>query len=366
MIEPGENPHLAMVNWESLRALARKLSILNEGPRAIQKSELEIVEKSLHALENYKNWEGIIELRELFEVLVRGETTGGLQIVKHLNDVAIEAAFAQSELPLAARYLHDEGENYHRRGLNRQSILALERSADLYRQAKKYDAATKSLYFSALPYRALGQRRRAKQILSEVLAKTDKDDPWRANPLQVMSWMLRDEGRFPQAESTLRDALALYQQLEGDKSIHAVQTLADIGEIVALQGRYGDATSIFEHSLEMLKSFSGQFDRQEARTKLKYAETLNGQGLYDQALTLLEQADNIMTWGSGYYYEMLLRIELARVFAHFGKCEIISAMRRAKLVLLYKREIDFPARELARYVTRRLSFPKNRHIDVDH
>ncbi len=69
--------------------------------------------------------------------------------------------------------------------------------------------ALKSYYMTALCYRALGDRNKSKGILENVLNKTRPDDPWRANPLQVMAWLIQDEGKLADSEKLLRQTLNL-------------------------------------------------------------------------------------------------------------------------------------------------------------
>jgi tetratricopeptide (TPR) repeat protein len=164
--------------------------------------------------------------------------------------------------------------------------------------------------------------------------------------------MTRDEGKFSEAEKVLREALTLYKRYEGEESIHVVQTLADLGEVIGLQDRFSEASSMFGESLTIVKEFGGQYDRQEARTKMKYAEMLNRQKEYDKALRLLDEADDRIR-GYGHYYDLLWRIELARAFAFIGKKQWSSAVRKLRAVLRYRREIGLPNSDFAQQFVRR-------------
>jgi tetratricopeptide (TPR) repeat protein len=79
--------------------------------------------------------------------------------------------------------------------------------------------ALKSYYMTALCYRALGDRNKSKGILENVLNKTRPDDPWRANPLQVMAWLIQDEGKLADSEKLLRQTLILYRKTENSDTL---------------------------------------------------------------------------------------------------------------------------------------------------
>lgn len=341
------------LSWTELEELSTKLSRPGVGPGTAADAEWRAIEQSLEYLLNKADLAGVIRLREMFAFLVQGETTGGLSVVQHINQAAIQAATALGNQALAARYLRDSGENLHRRGYHRESIAALERAVSLYTEQGDRRKALETYYMTALPHRALGDSRRARAILDEVLQATPSNDPWRANPLQVVSWMLRDAGHFSDAEAVLREALRLYREHEGDTSVHAVQTLADLGEVIGLQHRAAEAIQMFDQSLQMMESYEGQYDRQEARTKLRYAELLIRLGEHDKALRLLNEADDKIR-GYGHYYDLLGGIELARAFAFIGKGEMRSAYRKLKVLLRYRREIDLPYWNFSQKLWKRL------------
>ena len=340
------------VDWEGLANLVDRVSKPGTGIGSILDVELGLIEDSISTIRSEQDWPAMIRLREMLGFLVKGETTGGMDLVQRINEAAIEAAEVLGDQRSLARYLHDSGENYHRQGYHRMSIEAFERSAALYREEGEDFRALESYYFSSLPYRALGETERARDILTETLHQLSPTDPWRANPLQVLSWMSRDEGRFSDAEALLHEALELYGQYEGPDSIHVVQTLADLGEVIGLQGRFAEAASMFEQSLKTVERFGGQYDRQEARTKMKYAEMLIRQRVYDRALRLLDEADDIIR-GYGHYYDLMWRIELARALAFWGKRLWGNALLKARAVLRYRREIGLPNSDFVHQFRRR-------------
>jgi tetratricopeptide (TPR) repeat protein len=164
--------------------------------------------------------------------------------------------------------------------------------------------------------------------------------------------MERDKGNFSEAEELLRESLALYTIMEGEASVHAVQTLADLGEVLGLQKRYDEAIPFFERSLDIVARFGGQYDRQEARARLKYAEMLTRYGDYDKALRQLDEADDRIR-GYGHYYDLLWRIELARAFVYFQKRQWVSMIRKLRVVLRYRNELGLTNSLFARQIVMR-------------
>lgn len=341
------------VDWNELKTLAEKLAEPGLGPGSVLESEWQIIEQTLDRLLAIENWEGLIHLREMFAFLVIGDTTGGLPVVQRINAEAISVAERLGKTALVARFLHDEGHNLHRQGYHERAIKAFERSAELYQKVGEKFRSLESYYMTALCHRALENRTVARRVLDQVLQQVSDDDPWRGNPLQVMAWLIQDEGHLDEAEKLLREALALYERYQGLDSMLVVQTLADLGEVVGLQGRDAEALENFERSLAIVSKFSGQFDRQEARTKLKLAETLTRRGEYERALRLLDEADDKIR-GYGHYYDLLWRIELARAFIYWRQWRWGPVVRKLRMALRYRRQLGLSNLILARQLVSRL------------
>lgn len=342
-----------IVDWDELKALAEKLTRPGLGPGGVLESEWRILEQALDRLVARENWEGVVRLREMFAFLVVGDTTGGLSIVQRINREAIKGAERLNKIELVARFLHDEGHNLHRQGYHQRAIEAFERSSEFYKKAGERFRALESYYMTALCHRALENRALARQVLNRVLQQVSNDDPWRGNPLQVMAWLMQDEGHLNEAERLLREALALYEQYQGADSMLVVQTLADLGEVIGLQGRYAESLETFERSLAIVSKFAGQFDRQEARTKLKLAEMLTQHRDYTRALRLLDEADDRIR-GYGHYYDLLWRIELARAFIYWRQRHWGPATRKLRMALRYRRQLGLSNVALAKQLVSRL------------
>lgn len=345
------------VDWDELKTLAEKLAEPGLGPGGVLASEWRIIEQVLDSLIVDEDWEGVVRLREMFAFLIVGETTGGLVLVQRLNNEAIKAAEFIDNLALAAQFLHDQGQNFHRQGYHKEALEAFKRSTELYQQVGEAFRSLESFYMTALCYRALGSRSEAKRVLTQVLQESVviplEDDAWRGNPLQVMAWLAQDEGQLDEAERLLRQALSLYERYKGPNSILVTQALADLGEVIGLRGRYEEALGIFHRSLTILERYEGQYERQEARTRLKLAETLTRHGGYEHALRLLNEADDRIR-GYGHYYDLLWRIELARAFIYWRQRRWRPAVRKLRMALRYRRQLGLSNVVLAKQLVSHL------------
>jgi len=340
------------VDWAELESLAEKLAEPGLGPGSVPEVEWGIIEQALDALLAEEHWEGIIRLRGMFTPLLARDTAGGLPLLQRLDDTAIESARRTDDIAELAHLLGAKGHNLHRQGYHREAIEVFEESAKLYQEIGEPFQSLKSYYMTSLCHRALGNRVRADQVLSQVLQQVGEDNPWRGNPLQVMAWLAQDDGRLVEAERLLREALSLQEQCP-DSDILVAGTLADLGEVVGLQGRIAEAKEIFQRSLSILGKYAGQYDRQEARAKLKLAELLMRQGEHEQALHFLDQADDRVR-GYGHYYDLLWRIELARAFVYLRQGRLGSVIRKLRAVLRYRRELRLSNVMLAKQLVTRL------------
>ncbi|MCA9951081.1 MAG: tetratricopeptide repeat protein, partial [Anaerolineales bacterium] len=291
--------------------------------------------QALAILEEDKCWSGIVQLRELFAGLLARDSAWGIPVIQELDEASIEAARHLGDAAKLGHLLGARGHNLHRQGFHEQAIAAFEESAEYYQECGEDFGALKSVFMTSLCYRALDNRVKSKEILDTVLQQVGPDDPWRGNPLQVMAWLTQDAGDLLATEELLRQVLALHEQAT-DSDMLVAGTLADLGEVVGLQNRFAEASEIFQRSLAILEQYRGQYDRQEARTKLKYAELMMHQKQFDNALTLLNDSDDKAS-GYGHYYDLMWRIELARVMIFARKGRIREAILKGQMVLRYRR-----------------------------
>lgn len=347
------NSAQTVIDWGKLEDLSSHLSRSGMEPGAVPHSEWQIIAQALSLLVNEQNWSGILRLRAIFTPLYARDTVTGLDTLQLLDQHALQAARHVGDKSELGHILGSKGHNLHRQGYHQDAINAFEESAHHYREADNDSDALKSYYMTSLCYRALGKRDQAKQILETVLHHTDPEDPWRANPLQVMAWLIQDEGNLEKSEKLLHEALNLYRQTS-DSDMLVVGALADLGEIADILGRTHEAGEFFEESLLILAKHQGQYDRQEARTLLKYCEYLIHQKDYLTAMKLLNRADDKVS-RYGHYYDLLWQIELAKALIYFLEGRIFYCLTKIRSVFRIRRQLGLPNRWLVQHVIRRFA-----------
>jgi len=295
-----------------------------------------IINKSLGRLTSTSNWEGVIRLRRMFEFLGGGETLRLGSEMTHLNEQAIQAAQKIGDNNAAGQFLHDKGQALHRQGNHIEAIKALQQSIEHYKRASNDFRGRESYFMTALCYRALGDRKLARQIIEQVLEETG-EDLWRANPLSVMSWLEQDEGKLDQAETLLREAITLFEKLKGSNDVQVGQSLTDLAEVVGFQGRYAEANMIFQRAIDIFNEQLSVHSRQLARALLKKAEVELRQNNLSQAKEILRQAD--LTIAEAEYHDLMWRIQLAKAEVDLKQRDFVSFRRHIRLALKYRHAI---------------------------
>ena len=340
-----------IVDWGRLEHLSHELSESGIEPGTIQDSEWQIIEQALKRLVDHQDWKEIVRLRNLFNPLYAGDTVTGLATLQRLDQRALEAARRLGDKHELGHLLGAKGHNLHRQGYHQNAISAFDESAKNYWEIGEDFPALKSYYMTALCYRALGDRNKSKGILENVLNKTRPDDPWRANPLQVMAWLVQDEGKLADSEKLLRQALILYKKTENPDML-IVGALADLGEIVGILGRIQESGELFEESLTILSKHVGKYDRQEARVLLKYSELLMYQKDYAVAMKLLDRADDKVS-SYGHYYDLLWQIELAKGILFLQQGHMTDCLTKLRSVFRIRRHLGLSNALLVQHVVKR-------------
>jgi tetratricopeptide (TPR) repeat protein len=339
------------IDWNALEDFSSRLSQPGLQLGTIPDDEWKLIEKALISFSEEKDWQSIVKLRKLFDNLFASDTLGGYDLLQELDQKAIEAARQLDDKAELAHLLDSRGHNYHRQGYHSNAIEAFDESAKLYRAIGKDFLAIKSFYMTSLCHRALGDRDRARKVLNDVIQKIDPNDAWLGQPLQVLAWLARDEGKSQEAEKLLWQALELHKELE-DSDMLVAGTLADLGEIISIQGRTGEAKGLFEQSLSVISGHGGQYDRQEARTLLKYSETLMYQKDYSGAIKFLNLADTKAS-RYGHYYDLLWQIELAKAFILLRQRDFKNSFYKLRSVFRIRKYLDLPGSSLILHISRR-------------
>lgn len=340
---------ISEVNWIALTELAETVRSSESYVNYADEMRAAIQE-ALPLLTSSQDWEGIIRLRRLFEFLEGGETLGLGPILSHLNKEAIVAAQKLEDYFSAGRFLHDEGQALHRQGKSEEAIRAFEESFKYFKMTNDDFRARESFYMTALCYRALGDRKRAREIVEQVLDETG-DNLWRANPLCVLSWLQQDEGDLRQAEITIREAISLFERFKGPDDVQVGQALADLGELVGFQGRYSESEDIFERALSIFRQQPTAHPRQIARTLLKKAEVNIRQDKHNEAMKCLREA--YLSIAEAQYYDLMWRIQLAMAQINLQRKEYAEFARHIRLALKHRRAIGLTDWALVKqYLTR--------------
>ena len=338
-------------HWQQLAALADQLAQPGLPPGEIAGDDWKIIDETQERLLAAGDWEGLLRLRNLFTALLAQDSVTGLPVLQRLDDLAISAARQLGNQAELGHLLGARGHNLHRQGFHERAIAAFDESAKAYWGIGKERPGLESYYMESLCYRAVGKRTRAKEILADVLARIDPQDPWRGNPLQVLAWLLQDEGRLADAEALLREALEL-EKKTADPDMLVAGNLADLAELVGILGRTEEARGLFNESLAIFDRHQGQYERQEARTLLKYSELWMHQKDFERALEMLNRADDKIR-KYGHYYDLLWQIELAKAFIYLRKRELRNCLLKLRSTFRLRHILGLSNLTLAQFVARR-------------
>lgn len=351
----SERSAIVEIDWSALEQLVMRLDAPGGGPASVPAHEWQPLEEMLAALLSAQDWDAVVRLRLLLAPLYSRDSVTGLALLQQIDDSAIHAAQALGRNSDLGHFWGARGHNLHRQGFHSEAGAAFQLSVRHYDQSGEAWPALKSYYMLALCRRALGDRTGAMQILQDVLAQVEPDNPWRGNPLQVLAWLQRDAGDLPAAERDLRQALALQEQTD-DPDMLTAGTLTDLGEVISFQGRSDEAADCFTRSLVIIRRHSGQYNRQEARTLLRYAEHLLRRRRPRQAGHLLNQADDLIR-AHGQYYDQMWRLELAYSHAYWQQGYWILAARKLRSAMRYRNLLRLPVRHRLRMLRQRLGLP---------
>jgi tetratricopeptide (TPR) repeat protein len=339
------------IDWSALEDLSKRLSEPGVEPGSFDGEQWQTIENVLRSLEQAQDWQAVLHLRNIFDPLFASDTVTGLPLLQRLDQMAIESARAVGDCAELGHLLGAKGHNLHRQGYHLEAIKALDESAENYWAVHENVLGMRSYYMTSLCYRALGNRDRAKQILEEVIKSLDVDDPWQGNPLQVMSWILQDEGKLVEAETLLWKVLDFHRKSTNSDMLIA-GTLADLGELVGILGRTDQARELFDESLSIFPKYQGQFDRQEARTLLKFSELLIHLKNHSLAMEYLNRADD-RAGQYGHYYDLLWQIELAKAYIYLREGNFYNCLTKLRSVFRYRGYLELSNVLLVQYVVRR-------------
>jgi tetratricopeptide (TPR) repeat protein len=322
--------------WHRIQHMVDQIRSSRYGLGVLQADDINLLSVSLHTLVHTDDILGIIRLRHMFAELLERDSAWGIDVLRRIDDAAIDAARRTNNIELLAPLLMSRAHNLHREGRHDDALATYQASAQCFMQVDNAERALRATFMSSLCVRALQQYDDATHIVVHVLAQLPHTSPWYDEPVLMQGRLAQDKGALAAALMHMRTALAYARQSpEPWAVIRSAGILADIGEIHTLQRNYALAGEAFAESISILRQFSGQYNRILARTLVKFAELHTQQYQWDNALEMLHQADDLIS-RYGAYYDMLWRIELLRCYVYIFQFRWWSALRKLRLVWYYR------------------------------
>jgi tetratricopeptide (TPR) repeat protein/two-component sensor histidine kinase len=137
-----------------------------------------------------------------------------------------------------------------------------------------------------------------------------------ADVLSKLGMTLASQGRFDEAETTLRRSLVLHERLWGDRDPRVAKVLHNLGGIAYYRGRTSDAERLLQRALAIREATLAPDDPDLAGSREALALLLQKQGRPAEAAPLLERlvATSGKVYGSGHpeFARTLFNLGLAR------------------------------------------------------
>ncbi len=147
---------------------------------------------------------------------------------------------------------------------------------------------------SADPYEGRGREVTVAQVLDR--AADEVDTSFAGEPLtrsavrQTIGVTYSHLGRYPEAESLLRQSLETRRQLLGDHNADVAESLASLAWLRTAQGDYTEAESLYEEALKIWEGESGDVRAEVAEALNGLGGALYGDGRYAEAADLFREA----------------------------------------------------------------------------
>jgi tetratricopeptide (TPR) repeat protein len=194
------------------------------------------------------------------------------------------AAAAAHRLAVAADVpLLHRTEHYVFLGICRDRLAAAEALGD----ARARDEALTRLGETANAYGLVDEG--VDRLRAAAARWADRDDPgWRAHTRKSLGVALRDAGRYAEAVPELEAALVHFRAV-GDRR-RAAQTLTDLGVVLVVRGEPDRALAVLDEARALAAAATDMHPQERVWPLLPYATALHQQGRYAEARPLLEEA----------------------------------------------------------------------------
>jgi serine/threonine-protein kinase len=144
------------------------------------------------------------------------------------------------------------------------------------------------------PSETLGDTVTARQILEQGVVRIERefgDQPdVQASVFAEVAQVYLNLGLLPRAESLVRRALGLREELTGPSSLDVAETLSQLGEIQALQGKREEAVGLYRRAIAIRAERVPTADTLLAATQANLAWELRALGQHDEAAELFQEA----------------------------------------------------------------------------
>jgi serine/threonine protein kinase/Tfp pilus assembly protein PilF len=281
----------------------------------------------------------------LFKVSAPGEARGNAITAREILDSG--AAKIQTDLanqPLVqARLMNTIGDVYSELGLYSEAGRLLGRSLDTRKSAAGVDSTEVGGNLASLGrlYYRQGRYEEAESTLRHAAAITERADP--GNPalrrsLSNLASMLREKGRYAEADSISRKILEVLERTVGAEHPEAAEELSGFAISQAEQGRPQAAESMFRRVLEIREKSLGEIHPGTARALSNLASAIFEQGKFAQAETLYRRGLAIDTriFGADHGQIAMDLYNLANVEAGKGNTQEAIALYRRGLEIWEK------------------------------
>lgn len=263
-------------------------------------------------------------LRDTLASARPGRGGGDARVLDMLRAAEARAATELADEPaVAAEVYFTIGQTYRTLWLWHDALPALERAATLYRGLDRATreplARTLTLIGTCLSNladpRCVDVQREALAIRA---AERTGDDPLVAESLMRLGYALYRGRRDPhatEAESALRDALAMYRRLYPRPHRDVASCLHNIGYMRWQQRRLPEAVAIYEEALAILRALHNPADPYFIECLNGYASLLEHAGRTADAVAAWEELRPLIKehFGQDWLYEPTVRLAAARL-----------------------------------------------------
>jgi len=180
----------------------------------------------------------------------------------------------QKEQELAIEYLSKAVELQQKLGLEKELASSLNNLAQLYHSQGRYSEA-ESLYRQALALK--------RKLLGQ-------EHPDVATSLNNLAGLYESQGRYSEAEPLHSQALALRRKLLGEEHLDVASSLNNLGLFYNSQGKYSEAEPLYSQALTLTRRLLGEEHPDVATILNNLALLYNSQGRYSEAEPLYIQA----------------------------------------------------------------------------